>query len=85
MITLESPLSTITRHPYKDMIAVGGKNLMKIIEIKENNEFKHIRSLKVAKTSSKVGTTDLQWNPKFGIFSKINKRKCFSINNFTKL
>jgi WD40 repeat protein len=65
MINLESPLSTISRGCRSDVIAVGGKSLMRIyqLENKDNiNTFKLLKTLKTARSSSKVGTTDLAWN-----------------------
>lgn len=64
MIDLESPISVIHRNPSEDLFAVGGKSFTKIIKI-VNNEFKVHKVLKTAKSSSKVGTTDIQWNKSF--------------------
>lgn len=62
MLNLESPLSTISRNCKSDLIAIGGKSLMKVLKLTENNELKVQKILKVARTSNKVGTTDLAWN-----------------------
>jgi WD40 repeat protein len=61
-MNLESPLSTISRSCKSDLIAVGGKSLMKVYQLADNNTFKLHKTLKTAKSSSKVGTTDLAWN-----------------------
>lgn len=74
MLNLESPLSTICRNCGKidstksessktsDLFAVGGKSVMKVIKLTENNEFKVHKVLKIARTSNKNGTTDIAWN-----------------------
>jgi len=61
MINLESPISTINRSCKSDLVAVGGKSFMKVFKL-ENNEFKLHKGLKMAKTSNRVGTTDMAWN-----------------------
>jgi hypothetical protein len=62
MINLESPLSTISRNCKSDLIAVGGKSYMKVFKLTDSNEWRVHKTLKVARTSNKVGTTDLAWN-----------------------
>lgn len=61
MMNLESPISTISRSCKTDLIAVGGKSFMKVFKL-ENNELKLHKGLKMAKTSNRVGTTDMEWN-----------------------
>lgn len=61
MIELESAISVINRHPDQDLLAVGGKSFTKLVRLTDF-EFKLQKNLKIAKSSNKVGTTDLQWN-----------------------
>jgi WD40 repeat protein len=62
MLNLESPLSTISRNCKTDLIAIGGKTLMKVQQLSDNNTFKLHKVLKTARSNNKVGTTDLAWN-----------------------
>ena len=61
-INLESQLSTISRSPKNGIIAVGGKNLMRLLKLSEEKELTLYKNLKF-KTNTRVGTTDLQFNP----------------------
>jgi len=72
MLNLDTPLSTISKNCVGDidnpesnknaLYAVGGKSLLKIIKLSENNEFRVHKILKVSKTSNKNGTTDIAWS-----------------------
>lgn len=62
MLNLESPLTTISRNCKTDLIAIGGKSLMKVLQLNDNNSFKVFKVLKIARSSSKIGTTDVAWN-----------------------
>jgi WD40 repeat protein len=64
MMDLEQPISTIHRHPTQDLLAVGSKGFTKLVRI-QNGEFKPPKMLKLNKTSSKSGTTDVQFNPSY--------------------
>ena len=62
MTSKDSSLSTISRNCKEDIIALGGKNLLKVLKLGQDNEFKTYKVLKCSKTSNKNGTTDLAWN-----------------------
>lgn len=67
-LNLENQLSTISRSPKTGTIAVGGKNLMRLLKLTEDKGLVVYKHLKF-KTNTRVGTTDLQFNPNvnFGI------------------
>ena len=58
-------LSNISRCSNKDLFAIGGKNVLKILSLTSENTFITLQKLKETKSKSRTGTTDLTWNPIF--------------------
>lgn len=64
-LTLPGQLSAISRCNDRDLIALGGINLLKVYSLSPENEFKEVKVLKVSKSNNRTGTKDVSWNPKF--------------------
>ena len=62
-LSLGSSLTTISRNPSTDLIALGGKNTLKVYKLHPNDKFEQQKVLKVSK-AVKIGSFDVSWNPK---------------------
>ena len=62
-LSLNTQLSTISRSIDEDLFALGGKNVLKIYALKEDDNLKKKKILKVSNTNNRAGTTDIVWNP----------------------
>ena len=63
-LSLNTQLSTISRSIDEDLFALGGKNVLKIYALKEDDTLEQKKILKVSNTNNRAGTTDIVWNPK---------------------
>ena len=59
----KTQLSNINRCTNKDIIAMGGKNVLKICTLTSENKFTNFQILKGTKAKTRLGTTDLSFNP----------------------